>query len=88
MRKLGHGAQGIVYQVRSKLNNKLWVIKKVDMKKLSYEERIQAREEARILECLNHPNVIKFKDVFKDKGLNLNIVMEYADGGELADLIR
>ena len=48
------------------------------------EERERALQEARILEQMNHQNVIKFKDVFKDRQMNLNIVMEYADGGDLA----
>lgn len=39
------------------------------------------------MEVLNHPNIIKFKDVFKDKKLYLNLVMEYADDGELAHKI-
>ena len=52
------------------------------------EERYKARDEAKILEVLNHPNIIKFKDVFKDKKFFLNVVMEYADDGELADKIK
>ena len=45
---------------------------------------MKARDEAKILEVLNHPNIIKFKDVFKDNNMFLNLVMEYADDGELA----
>ena len=58
------------------------------MNDMAYEERVKARDEARILEALNHPNIILFKDVFKDSRMNLNVVMEYADGGELADEIK
>lgn len=54
---------------------------------MDYNERIRARDEAKILEVLNHPNIIKFKDVFKDRKLFLNLVMEYADDGELATKI-
>ena len=36
---------------------------------------------------LNHPNIIQFKEVFKDKKIRLNIVMEWADGGDLGKLI-
>ena len=55
---------------------------------MAYEERVKARDEARILEALNHPNIILFKDVFKDSRMNLNVVMEYADGGELFHEIK
>ena len=82
--KLGQGAFGDAYLVHSKLTGQLWVIKKVNLNELAYEERVTAREEAKILEVLNHPNIIKFKDVFKDNNLFLNLVMEYADDGELA----
>ena len=77
-------AYGSAYLVESLINNKLWVIKRVDMNDMCIEERTKARDESRILEVLNHPNIIRFKDVFKDKKLNLNVVMEYADDGELA----
>jgi len=55
---------------------------------MEFEERVSARNEAKILEVLNHPNIINFKDVFKDKKLFLNIVMEYADDGNLATKIK
>ena len=55
---------------------------------MSFEDRVKARDEARILEALHHPNIINFKDVFKDSKLCLNVVMEYADGGELFHEIK
>ena len=51
---------------------------------MDFEERVYTRNEAKILEVLNHPNIINFKDVFYDKKLFLNIVMEYADDGNLS----
>jgi len=85
---LGSGAFGNAFLVQSQINHKLWVIKKVNMNDMAFDERVRARDEARILEVLNHPNIIQFKDVFKDKKLYLNVVMEYADDGELADKIK
>ena len=86
--KLGNGAYGKAYLVQSKTTSLLWVIKKVDLNDLDFDERKKARDEARILEVLTHPNIIKFKDVFKDSRLFLNVVMEYADDGELEQKIR
>ena len=45
------------------------------------------KNESKILQALNHPNIIKFERAFKDRGENFNIVMEYADGGSLDKLI-
>jgi len=39
-------------------------------------------KEARILEVLSHPNIVKFHEVYKQKD-KLCIVMDYADGGDL-----
>ena len=61
---------------------------------MPYEERVNARDEAKILEVLNHPNIIRFRDAFisrktkKDNRMLLNILMEYADDGELAKKIK
>lgn len=55
---------------------------------MDFDERVKARDEARILEVLNHPNIIKFKDVFKDKKMFLNVVMEYADDGDLISKMK
>lgn len=47
---------------------------------MSEEERKETLKEAKILEALNHPNIVKFKEVYKTKKGRLCIVMEYADG--------
>jgi len=45
--------------------------------------------EAKILKSLDHPNIIRFNEVFLSKNpLTLNIVMEYAEGGDLKSLIE
>ena len=37
---------------------------------------------------LNHPNIVKFKEVYRTAKMRLNIVMEYADGGDLSTRIK
>ena len=84
VKKLGAGSFGSAFLVKSQVTQQNWVIKKVDLNDMDYDARVRAREEARILERLNHPNIIKYKDVFRDRNLHLNLVMGYADDGELA----
>jgi len=43
------------------------VIKKIDINNLSPQEKIDTMKEAKILEVLNHPNIIHFKEVYKTK---------------------
>lgn len=44
------------------------------------DERKETLREAKILEVLNHPNIVKFHEVYKTKKGKLCIVMDYADG--------
>lgn len=40
------------------------------------------------MEVLSHPNIIHFREVYKTKKGQLCIVMDYADGGDLASKIK
>lgn len=44
--------------------------------------------EAKILEVLNHPNIVRFREVYKTKKGKLCIVMDFADGGDLQTKIK
>jgi len=44
------------------------------------QERRVTLKEAKILEALIHPNIIRFREVYKTKTGKLCIVMDYADG--------
>ena len=49
---------------------------------MSEEEAKSSAQEAKILEKLDHPNIVKFLDTFimQKKKKELCIVMEYCDG--------
>ncbi len=47
---------------------------------MSPEEKKETFKEAKILQALNHPNIVKFKEVYTTKKGKLSIIMEYADG--------
>ena len=59
------------------------VIKQMNILNLSEQEKKEAYKEAKVLEALNHPNIIKFKEIFKTKTGRLCIVMDFADGGDM-----
>lgn len=54
---------------------------------MSEKEKEETLKEAKILEVLNHPNIIRFREVYKTKKGKLCIVMDYADGGDLQKMI-
>jgi NIMA (never in mitosis gene a)-related kinase len=64
------------------------VIKKIDISRMSEKERNETLKESKILEVMNHPNIVRFKEVYKTKQNKLCIVMGYADGGDLANMIK
>ena len=81
---LGKGSFGSVYLVRRKEDKKIYALKSVILEKLNKKEQQNSVNEVRILASVNHPNVIGYKEAFWDDNQNtLNIVMEYADDGDL-----
>ena len=45
---------------------------------MSDDEKKETLKEAKILQALQHPNIVKFREVYKTKKGKLCIVMEYA----------
>eukprot|EP00347_Sterkiella_histriomuscorum_P002482 403367980 len=87
IQQLGKGSYGVAYLVKCESDQSLAVIKQIDISKISEEEKLKQLREAKILEILNHPNIIRFKEVYKTKAGKLHIVMDYADGGDLLQRI-
>lgn len=77
---LGEGSFGKAYLVECLSDGSLCVIKQVDLSKMSEQEKKDTLKEAKILEALRHPNIVKFREVYKTKKGKLCIVMDYADG--------
>jgi NIMA (never in mitosis gene a)-related kinase 1/4/5 len=85
---LGVGSFGTAYLVECQSNKDMAVIKQIDIQSMSEEERKETLREAKILEVLNHPNIVRFREVYKTKKGKLCIVMDYADGGDLQSKIK
>ena len=85
-RVLGSGGFGIVKLASLKSNpNKMIAVKMVERAKLRDKEYMLLRE-LDILKTLDHPNIIKFYEVFSDK-MWIYFCMEYCQGGELLERI-
>ena len=81
---LGEGAFGKCFLVQTASSFQHRVIKQIDLNPLSSFERNEALREAKILEKLHHPNIIRFYEVYRTRKNKLCIVMEYADDKDLA----
>lgn len=88
-RELGKGAFGSVAIVKRKEDGKTYAMKRVKISQLGTKERENALNEVRILASLSHPNIIGYKEAFFDEdSKTLNIVMEFADDGDLESKIQ
>ena len=86
IKKIGEGSYGSVYLVISQKTSTRYVLKKIDLKGLSKEEIKETSNEVNLLKKLDHPNIIKFIDVYKSQRY-LELFMEYAEKGDLYDQI-
>ncbi len=77
---LGEGSFGKAYLVHCENSGDDAVIKEIDITRMTEEEKKEVLKEAKIMESLKHPNIIRFREVYKTKKGNLCIVMDYADG--------
>ena len=85
---LGEGSFGKCYLVEAASDKSRCVIKQIDIKFMSPQEKEETIREALILKNLAHPNIIRFRDAYTTKKQKLCIVMDFADGGDLQSKIK
>ena len=86
--KIGEGSYSTVLKVQRIADGNIYALKRVKFYKLSEKERENALNEIRILASVKNKNVISYKEAFFDeKDSSLGVVMEYADNGDLFQLI-
>ena len=87
--KLGSGGFSKVYKVRRKVDNQTYALKKVQILNLSEKQKLSSLNEIRVLASIKNKYIINYKEAFLDeKDCSLCLVMEYADGGDLANKIK
>jgi serine/threonine protein kinase len=87
-RSLGQGSFGSVFLVSHRQTGAQLVMKEVQLSGLNHLQLLRSRDEVNILRRLNHPHLIAYREAFLEEVLSsLYIVMEYAAGGDLGQLI-
>ncbi|XP_064566758.1 serine/threonine-protein kinase Nek1 isoform X9 [Zonotrichia leucophrys gambelii] len=82
VRKIGEGSFGKAILVRAKENGQQYVIKEINISKMSHKEREESRREVAVLANMKHPNIVLYRESFEENGC-LYIVMDYCEGGDL-----
>ena len=82
IQEIGRGAFSIVYKVKSKEDNNIYCLKKINMKKTNDKEN-----EINILSNLDHPNLIKFFYSYSNEE-GIYIIMEFCEYGDLFSLLQ
>ncbi|GET87175.1 protein kinase, putative [Leishmania tarentolae] len=89
VKNIGKGNMGTCTLARNNEDGKYYVIKQVDLTRMSKKDRQQSLNEARVLSSLRHPNIINYIDSFlARKSDNLCIVMEYAESGDISTRLK
>jgi len=83
LKVLGKGSFGKAYLVKNTEENAFCVVKQMETSAMEAKERNEAVKEAMLLKKMDHPNIIRFKEVFITRKHRLCIVMDYADGGDV-----
>lgn len=90
LKQISEGTFGKVYMsemITDSNFSKIVAIKILHGKWVEHEEIVQrARDEARVLGLLNHPNIVRVVDLTSIKG-KCSVIMEYLDGVDLKNLI-
>ncbi len=63
--RIGKGKFSKVYKVKSKLDLKYYALKIIEEEELSEDEKLVLLNEARIMQVLHHPNIVKYYESSK-----------------------
>ncbi|XP_048048516.1 serine/threonine-protein kinase Nek5 [Megalobrama amblycephala] len=89
IRRVGQGAFGSALLVKHRHGDDplLYVIKEINLRRLSARDKDASRKEVTLLSKMRHPNIVAFYKSFYDRN-NLYILMEYCDAGDLMNRIK
>ncbi|CAK0835902.1 unnamed protein product, partial [Prorocentrum cordatum] len=89
LKVLGRGSYGSAVLVRERSGERRkFVVKEVELSKMGPAAKKEAEKEVQVLQCCDHPNIVRYVDTFLHGAAKLCILMEYADGGDLSGAVK
>lgn len=83
---LGTGVNGAVYHGRSKLHGEAVAVKAFELCGISKEDRNFLRNELEVFLTLDHPHIMRLRDIYEDAH-RVTMVTEILEGGDLLERI-
>merc|ERR1719399_1337865 len=88
VKPLGKGKFSIVYMAKRLTDSSMCALKKINIFDMMVpKQREKCLKEVRLLQSLDHPNIVKLKDSIIDNN-ELLIIVEWAEKGDLKRMIR
>ena len=84
---LGQGSFGQVFKILNVKDKKYYVLKQIFLNKLKDDQINLVENESNILKSINHGNIVKYINSFKEKTF-YSIIMEYCDNSDLLTYIE
>ena len=84
LEKIGEGSAGEVYKSVNKINSKQYGVKKIC---IDHEKLKQMTTEICIMNSNHHPNIVSYIESYLYHN-HIWVVMEYMDGGSLAEALE
>ncbi|KAG9341417.1 hypothetical protein JZ751_019226 [Albula glossodonta] len=67
-------------------DGKEYIIQEINLADMDDIRKIEVQTRTVTLNSMNHPNIVKYKETFEERGL-LYVVIEFCEGGDLSQLI-
>lgn len=89
LNEIGRGSFGIIRKVRRKATGEVLARKEISYAAMSQREKEQLHAEIRVLERLQHTNIVRYVSRHHVKASNeLHLYMEYCSSGDLGTYIK
>lgn len=83
-KRLGKGVSAAVYRGLNKVTQEAVAVKTLELHGITKEDRLFIRNELEVFLTLDHPHIVRLKDVYENEH-QVTIITELLDGGDLLD---